>query len=51
MPRVDWLVGALITFVAVVTILLFRVVFGAGDRKRDRAELRRSAKRAAEVRE
>lgn len=51
MPHIDWVAGVLIAFFVVVTILLFRVVFGSGDSKREREELRRSAKRAAEVRE
>ena len=51
MPRIDWGVGVVLSVFVVVTVLLFRVAFGVGDRKRDRAELRRSAKRAERVRE
>lgn len=46
MPRIDWAVGILITFFLVVSVLLLRIAFGVGDRRRDRAELRRSAQRA-----
>lgn len=47
MTGADWAVGALLTFVLVLTVMLCRLAFGFSDRKRDRAELRRSAKRAA----
>jgi hypothetical protein len=52
--RIDlWLVGGLIATFVVVTAFLFWVAFGGGDRRRERlerAELRRAAKRAEEVR-
>jgi hypothetical protein len=51
MPRIDWFVGALVTFFLAISIWLFRVAFGVGDRKREREELRRSAKRAEAGRE
>lgn len=48
MTREDWLVGVLCTIVVLVaTALLLKMTFGFGDRRRDREELRRSAKRAA----
>lgn len=50
MTYVDWWIGALVTIVGVLTYVLLRITFGWGDRKRDRDELRRSAKRAEGVR-
>jgi hypothetical protein len=48
--RVDWGVGVVVAVFLVISIALFRVAFGVGDRKRERAELRRSARRAERVR-
>lgn len=50
MTRADWLIGLLVTFFGVVSVLLFVVAFGVGNRKREREELRRSAERAQQVR-
>lgn len=48
----NWLfIGGVILSGIVLQIFLFRVAFGAGDRKREREELRRSAKRAEPERE
>ena len=46
MSDIDWVVGVLLTAVLLLTVWLFRLAFGIGDRKREREELRRSAKRA-----
>lgn len=45
MSYVDWWIGLLLTIVLVLTVVLLRLAFGVGDRKRDRAELRRAARR------
>lgn len=46
----NWFAAAVSVLFLVVSVLLFVVAFGVGDRKREREELRRSAERAQQVR-
>ncbi len=47
MPGAALVVWVLVAVFLVLTVWLFRVAFGVGDRRRERDELRRAAERAS----